>query len=1241
MQKQFGTTAGLLALLAIFLHTQFGPPEAAVPAAAARAAQTGQSAAASPAETSEFIEGPWLATQAYFLRPAGLLASANADRQAKLVQALFTAAGEPDSSQLRALLGMPETDSLPEMWSIVATVPNPAQTRMTLYLDAGIESLERSMQSAGWAFTQQWLPWTSRLDSTSGDVAARRRQPLRQQQAEDLPGILLFRAQPTGGSFASPKLLSVFLVPETATAGIAGAPFFAALHLANLLTSQDHAVGLLAPTFSGSFSSLTSLVLAWRNRHAGGDCRFSTNVYSGSASNIGYARAFERDTGLSFHGGIIDTPDYVAEACELLPLYGIATEDAALLKEDESGYSASFETPPSAARGTAAADTCALRTYVFPRDISHLRNAYQEAAGGARDPYASQPSSLNFSIRDPNTGDDSIPVFSNVQTPLTQDAIIDSIARDFNRRNTRVVFIAAANSLDTLFLMRVLRHESPNARILAENPHVLLIPAASRDDLSGALLLSTYPMFPDGESWLDTYQRKNRVVSPKEVLNFSDSRMQGVFNVSQLLLEDIAALPPGHQPDLRGYRGFQGGHPYPGIWLLTLNRFGFQPLEMQQHEWPRRSGSMGNLPCAEGKDCGWLKSDSGTVLPAFPGEIVPLRNWRVGAALVNISILLVCVVLLRCNLSPEARKPLWFALTEPAGPRLQALLGVCLSLTAFDWILIAPDLVPFRSFLQPDHPILLAFNMTCLLGLAAPLTVCAFLLMLLWRRARTGVSDHRLHFGIRSVLYTAAALVFFGEIVIRWYQSCFTPGAAAFFFRFRAMDLYSGSSPAMPLLILTLVFFSVALLYFKRYTLAGPGRPRVEFATAENDSPHAVLYQRRLASARDAIEEEILAPSTLGLWPSCARAAVGILFAACSFKLLGKYALAFERPGFNWMLLAELTVILFWMAIGCYDLILLWKRVNKMLDLVDLLPIEAAVERVAGEWPRRPIWTFRKSVSSARLNRQMRYALLGRLAALRNGSEKVAAAAASTSGVAVAVARSDWTTITTTTPESAAEDLEAFLRVVEDGEGAPAVVPRLRDTLSGKAMPGAYYALVRKDNYEKESARLAALVLKQDLRPSWRRSGMLDAARKADDAESFESQFQHCCADFVALHCCRFITYAIEHIQRIATCVSLVFVLLVVLFNSYSPEGPQLVARYLAALFLILGYVITRVFAQMERNPLLSRIARSQPGELNREFWIQLATLGGLPLLGVLSHLFPTLSQFLFQWVAPGMQALH
>jgi hypothetical protein len=108
-----------------------------------------------------------------------------------------------------------------------------------------------------------------------------------------------------------------------------------------------------------------------------------------------------------------------------------------------------------------------------------------------------------------------------------------------------------------------------------------------------------------------------------------------------------------------------------------------------------------------------------------------------------------------------------------------------------------------------------------------------------------------------------------------------------------------------------------------------------------------------------------------------------------------------------------------------------------------------------------------------------------------------------------------------------------------------------------------------------------------------------------------------------------------------ATSLSLSFVLLVLIFNSYRPDGPQLVSRFMGVVFVVIGIAVWHVFSQMERNPILSTMAHTTAGELSAEFWIQLLALGGLPLLGVLAHMFPSVSHFLFQWIAPSVEAAH
>jgi hypothetical protein len=1222
-----GTAAGLFALLAIFLHMQFAPPSETSTGTEKIGPEPAKDHGDSQS-SEESIEGPWIATRDYFHAQGNTLDPSVVSAYLQSVSGPYTGPLTPD--KLAGFLGADRAPKDASMWSIVATVPDPLHTRMTLFLDGQIEAIERSMQAARWEFAGQWLPWSDHFNGGERDINERLRQRRLQRMGEQMPGILIFRS--AVGGFPARSLLFIFLVPETATSGISGKPFFAALNLAAALASPKNKIGLLAPTFSGSFSSLTALIKEWQAAHSL-DTRLSDVVYSGAVSHKAYADAFKVSTRLNFHAGGVDTQDYQKVFCEVLDDYHIAPFNAALLKEDETGYSNSFD----------PATQCGVRTYVFPRDISRLRNAYQEENTSVRDPYMDPSWNLNFSIRDPNSGEDSIPTFSEVQTPLTQDATVISIAQEFKRSGTEIVFIAAANTLDTLFLMRAIRRNAPDTRVLVENPEVLFVPAASRDPLAGSVLLSSYPMFADGEVWLD-----GRHTDPR--LKFADTAGEGVFNVVQFLLRDLGALLRPADFQLRGYRQFKkGGHPYPGMWLLTLTRYGFLPLDYHDHHWAETKSLDNGGACGPKEDCGWLRANPDKALPEFPRVVVPPRSWRITVFLINAAALLGCVVFLRCNLAPVARRPYWLALTEGFGIRLQALLAVTLSLTAVEWILISPELFPSSQlFGDPAFPPLgVFFGLFAIIALMAPIASLIFITLVLTKRRRHHFLDPRIgHSGIRGALYPVVMLTTFLVITGGWTYSCYRGTDGAFFLRFRSLDLYSGSSPGTPLIVLGAVFFFISLTYFKRYTVGGAGRPRFEFSLASEESSPAVAFQQKWRAATDAIEQCVLAPSRLTLWAAFRRTGVGLLFLLLCLRVLGTYPSAFEPRWYNVVLWVELSLVLYWLAIGCYDFTLIWKRLRTMLDLVELLRLQPALKRVARDWPRRPVWAFRRSVSKHRLNRQMLYALHGRVVVLKN-LEKASNAELLT--FAVASANSGTSTVVNpitprlkTTVEMAEADFEAFRNAVDANAIESLESPSMASIVDGVSLPGAAQELRNIELHQSTSSEVAARILRQDLRPWWRQSLEEDDVQDPrDERERQEVIYLKCCSDFVALQCCRYVAYGVEHIQRIASCVSVTFVLLLVFFNSYSPQGPQLIARFFAALFLVMGYLMIRVFAQMERNPILSRISRTNPGELNAEFWMQLVALGGLPLLGVLAHLFPSLSQFLFQWIAPGVEAAH
>ena len=129
----------------------------------------------------------------------------------------------------------------------------------------------------------------------------------------------------------------------------------------------------------------------------------------------------------------------------------------------------------------------------------------------------------------------------------------------------------------------------------------------------------------------------------------------------------------------------------------------------------------------------------------------------------------------------------------------------------------------------------------------------------------------------------------------------------------------------------------------------------------------------------------------------------------------------------------------------------------------------------------------------------------------------------------------------------------------------------------------------------------------------------------------------HCSCEFVALHCCNYLIHVVRRTQQLVWNISFLLVLLILVLNSYSSQGPVAIGRCIVVLFLAAGGVVFYVFAGMERDCVLSQISRTKPGELNFDFWLHLVALGILPLIALAVHLFPDMAGFLYSWVAPGL----
>ena len=130
--------------------------------------------------------------------------------------------------------------------------------------------------------------------------------------------------------------------------------------------------------------------------------------------------------------------------------------------------------------------------------------------------------------------------------------------------------------------------------------------------------------------------------------------------------------------------------------------------------------------------------------------------------------------------------------------------------------------------------------------------------------------------------------------------------------------------------------------------------------------------------------------------------------------------------------------------------------------------------------------------------------------------------------------------------------------------------------------------------------------------------------------------------EYTATRMVEYVEWVMRHLRILALFMLLSLLLTTLLVSSY-PYQPQSLLRLILLLVLVgsVGAFIA-VLVQMNRNEVLSRIARTEPGQItwNATFILNLLTFGVVPLLTLLSSEFPGLRNALFAWVQPLVDAV-
>jgi hypothetical protein len=128
--------------------------------------------------------------------------------------------------------------------------------------------------------------------------------------------------------------------------------------------------------------------------------------------------------------------------------------------------------------------------------------------------------------------------------------------------------------------------------------------------------------------------------------------------------------------------------------------------------------------------------------------------------------------------------------------------------------------------------------------------------------------------------------------------------------------------------------------------------------------------------------------------------------------------------------------------------------------------------------------------------------------------------------------------------------------------------------------------------------------------------------------------------EYVALVYVNFLITVLLRMRTMVMAAIGMYVFIVLSMNVYPFEPHPALQTLAIVLLALMGAAIGFVYAQMHRDPILSRLTSTTSGELGLDFWLKLASAGAIPVFSLLAVQFPEINRFLFSWLEPALQAV-
>jgi len=1084
---------------------------------------------------------------------------------------------------------------------IIATLPDPVDSRLPYFFDSSIDSIQRACEASGYVLDRFDLAWSEKVGTDAAATATTDTPRYRRD-----PSLLLFRSPDER------KLLLVFLVGETPTSGLHKAAMAGALrqladfspwgpdhnklpeelrHLA--AAGSGSTIKIMGPTFSGSAVSMDFVLRDWLAALGHPPVHF--RIVSGTATAIDPREFSLIDDGGRLTFQAVVPPDSIAMPRIIAYIQSLGYTRVAMLSEASTAY------------GQTNMRDARLRTAVlnlpFPLHISQLRTLSEKQRLSQQKPNSELGSSPTASIP-LDEGESSQPKetprsFSPLEVS-SADLVLSRLLSTISREEIHAVGILATDVRDTIFLAREIHQHCPSTLAFTVNSDLLYTHPDASPSTRGMLVFTPYPLFDLNQVWTPPF------LGEASRLQFSNQAAEGVYNATLALL--------GHAPKMLEY-----GRPFesqqlakPALWVTAVGRNGSLPVRLL--DWADPSGYS-------------LSFQRTPSLPTAQG--IYTAGSAVGIVLISIVLIVFSLLVIRQYRSPALwgrdGQSDWISqlLDEPVSPayRLQArlyLLACSASLLCVYIVLAALYSLPavaahllgaasavtdwrWLVALATAVPLILA----CLLSLATAVAVAA---RAFWKAPR---QESVLRVEVKCVVLggCVAALCLALGLAALWLRTAWTSPPEAFFVHLRAFELLSGLSPLVPLFCVALAAFLWGFCSFRRLRMIDGIRSPESEDSRDNcflkaDTPSFNGIRTLETGVRELLEQASAFSTRWYIGLVCLAIVAGI------YLFVFRFVPSYETRAFYALFGSAFVLVYSALAMEFGRLWLIWRGLRRFLRRLAWHPMRAAYGRYRNSFsglPNIDIATAPPTFTVLSFSVDQAEQLL-RLASTLVASGKLT--------------------------EAERGNLEKWMP-----EAGPAVrksAKNLAEALNADA-DGNWRLAVDKRSRSQQSLGELARITAKVLEPSWR-AATSDPLAAAETPEL--RAFRELGEEFLAGRAVLLISYVLPSLRNLGAFVlsGLLLMLISVIFYPFQPRNQFLAFNWV----VILGFVglALVVLLQMERDVVLSVLNGTAPGHVtvSRQFTFRVLAYVMIPILALLSAQFPDTVGLIVSWLgaAPG-----